>query len=288
VNRPRCAVLFALPLDRAGFDAVVRGEALPDYGRWLLGGNDADHVWERRYHRVAAAARHLADVAAAVDARVHPDATLDALHDASSRHDVLILIAHWRGWVVSEDDFRTDVHAVRDRLRAAAVAILPGLRAPTTSPAQLVRALNGVIESGALLTHLAPELAAVETDAVVRATLGRDLLDEVLGDLVVPGNRVELYDGLHSPGAVEAAIDRSFRGEIDLATCTSRALASVISMRRGSAVHIVHTVGNIDPLPCCLLIAAALRHLQACGGPYAAARLFVEEALGNIEHVAGG
>lgn len=276
-GRLRCGVLFALPTDRAEFDAVSSGEVLPDYGRGLLRGGSPANVWDRRYVRVVEAMDQLRTVVADVGGYAFPTATLADLAEASSTCDTLILIAHWRGWHVSESDLRADAPTIAHRLRHADLGDL--LAPGPVSVHGLVATLNEIVQSGVLLRRIAPELQRPYMDPVLTATIGRDLLDELLVDAIEPGNRVELYGGQYVPGEIEEAIDGDFRGDIDLATCSSVALATLISMRRGGQVHLVHTVDAIDPLPCCLIIAAALRYALRHGVSYAEARLTVAERL---------
>lgn len=276
-GRLRCGVLLALPADRAEFDAVSSGEALPDYGRGLLRGGSPAVVWDRRYVRVVEAMEQLRTAVADIGGYVFPTASLADLAEASSTCDTLILIAHWRGWQVSESDLRADAWTIEHRLHHAGLGDL--LAPGPMSVHGLVATLNAIIKSGVLLRRIAPELQAPHMNPVLTATVGRDLLDELLVDAIEPGNRVELYDGQHLPGQIEEAIDGEFRGDIDLATCSSLALATLISMRRGGRVHLVHTVDAIDPLPCCLIIAATLRYALRHGVSYASARLTVAERV---------
>ena len=276
-GRLRCGVLFALPTDREEFDAVSSGDALPDYRRGLLRGGSPALVWDRRYARVVEAMDQLRTVVADVGGYAFPMATLADLGAASSTCDTLILIAHWRGWQVSESDLRSDARTIEHRLRHAGLGDL--LAAGPVSVRGLVATLNEIVQNGMLLRRIAPELQRPYMNPVLAATIGRDLLDELLVDAIDPGNRVELYDGQYVPGEIEEAIDGEFRGDIDLATCSSVALATLISMRRGGQVHLVHTVDAIDPLPCCLIIAATLRYALRHGVSYADARLTVAEHL---------
>jgi hypothetical protein len=276
---PRVAVLFALPTDRDTFLAVARGEVLGDYRNLLFRGESAEAVWQERYTRVAEAARDL--IAAAADVGTATTrATLSDLAVASRGSDVVIVLGHWRGWAVAEADLRMDLHDIAVRFRRAGFGDLLGRKA-ITSRLEMVRALNAAIEHGELLARTHPDLADGE-HPTIKATLGRDILDELLGVGIAPGNRVELFDGLHTPAAFEEALDPGFRGDLDLATCSSIALATLISMRRGRSVQVVHTVDLVDPLLCLITIRGTLCHLLTRGGTYAEARLEIESQLGAV------
>jgi hypothetical protein len=273
----RCAVLFALPTDRDEFNDVASGRVLRDYGRGLMRGLPTDTVWAGRYVRIVDAIADLCDAVAALEGQAYRAATLCDLTRASASCDIVIIIAHWRGWQVTHDDLAEPPAAVECRLHAAGLGDLLGRRG--MSSGELVSTLNQLIETGTLQHRLVPEADAFEPGALLAATLGRDALDAVLGGAIHPGNRVELYDGLHEPGAIEGAIVPDFSGSLDLATCASLPLATVIKMRRGSRVRVVHTVDAVDPLPCCRMIAAALRFAQQTGESYPAARLTIDAAF---------
>jgi len=282
-SAPRCSILFALPIDRSQFDAVARGDRLTDYGVHLLRGEDANAVWDRRYARVAAAATQLRHEALAFGAQLFPMATLRDLTHASASSDAVVLLAHWRGWLVSPHDFRADASAVIDRLgRVGLGDVLRRSTRRRPDVADIAADLNLALEQSTLLERCAPDLALGVPDSRLRTALGRDLIDERLGPLIVPGNRVELYDGRYTPGEIERALSIDFSGDLDLSTCSSFALATVISMRRGTRLSLVHTTDVIEPIACCIQITAALRYLAAHGGRYASARLAVQEQLEGI------
>jgi hypothetical protein len=60
----------------------------------------------------------------------------------------------------------------------------------------------------------------------------RELLDERFGDLLRPGNLVELRDGLHSAGTIANQISDMWTGIIDLAMCFSTSPATIIKSGR--------------------------------------------------------
>jgi hypothetical protein len=294
VAEERCAVLFALPHDRATFDAVVRRDILQDYRGLLLWGDAYEAVWSDRYERIVAAAADLAQVAEAMGATVVTRATLPDVSRSAALHDVVVLIGHWRGWVVSEPDFLVNAHDVVVRLRAAGLAdIVPRrlvdfVRRRTRMPdcRELARRMNEALEQGRLLEHgEAHAICAVDHPAL-KAALGRVQLDALLDGVLMPGNRLELCDGLHRPETFESALPGQFRGVLDLATCSSVLLATWIKMRRDDAVQVAHTMDQVDPLMCMIAIAETLRLVKAGAGPYTRARLDVESRLIDIrEHL---
>ena len=279
---PRCAVLFALPTDRETFDAVARGELLLDYRRLLFRGDTTESVWVNRYQRIAEAARDLMVAAGALNATVVTRATLADVRSASSSHDVLVVIGHWRGWTVFGSDLLADDLDLLARLDRAGMGDLAVIADRKNIRGGLVRGLNAAIESGALLTKLEPAIAASIGHPAVAAALARDLVDEALGDGITPGNRVELCDGLHTPKDFETALEPGFVGDLDLATCSSVVLATFVKRRRGDSLKVVHTLDLVDPLVCMIAIAATLREVKASGRCYSAARLDVEFQLAEL------
>src|SRR4051812_42539400 len=229
----RYALLFALPVDRASFDRVARGELLTDYRGLLFRTAATEPVWDERYSRVAAAAQELIRVATDVEAECVTDATLLDFARVSSRSDVLIVIGHWRGWVVADTDWTGVPFEIQERLTTTGLSMLVPREQPPDRRA-LTLACNSAIENGTLLRAVEPRLAAAIANPSLRATLGRDILDQQLEGLLAPGNRIELGDGLHTPSAFEAALHPAFHGVIDLATCSSVALATLIARRRGT------------------------------------------------------
>lgn len=281
-GRARYAVLFALPTDRAAFDAVVDGRMLQDYRRLLLRpGESPDAVWHRRYARVAAAAQELTAAARELDATIVARATLDDVRSSSASAQVLIIVGHWRGWTVSDSDLRATADQIRRRLSAGGLDFVGGFDAGA-SRGELMRSINDAIESGEVLTRTNPDVAAMVTSPAVQAALGRDVIDELLGDAIAPGNRVELCDGLHTPDALEAALHPRFAGELEFATCSSIVLATLIGRRRRKRVRVAHTLDLVDPLTCLIAITATFRYLKAEGGTYRNARLAVEAQLTEV------
>jgi hypothetical protein len=256
---------------------MAAGATLSDYARFILRGESPSRVWDSRYVRIAEAAEELCGMVTTLDGRAYPAATLADVQRASSSNDVLILIAHWSGWEIVASDFTATSGAVLERLKQAGLWDL--VEPWSGSMTDLTRALNELVETGALLKRLEPTIASRPMHPLLVKTMGRDLVDELLAGAIRPGNRVELYDGQHPPDAIEQAIDAGFHGDIDLATCSSLALATLISIRRGSAVHLVHDADVIDPLACCRVIAETLRHADRQGVTYAEARLSIAERL---------
>jgi hypothetical protein len=276
------ALLFALPLTREAYDLSVLGRALPDYGAQLRNASDGPAAfWEGSYRHSARWGAALADEAQALGAHVYRRATLSELSEATSLCRTIILFAHMSGPYFNLGQLpRTvaDRHRLMRRLEEHQVVAAP---AEAEDPEAMIEALNNLIRHRRLLPWL-PDM--IRADAEISPTRGealcRDLLDEWLDGLVTPGNRVELYDGMHTPGSLASAFAPDFAGEVDFAICNSAVVAAVIEMRTGKDVRIGARGVLTVPRPEFFATAQALR-LAAGGTPYLQARALVAAKLGE-------
>jgi hypothetical protein len=101
---------------------------------------------------------------------------------------------------------------------------------------------------------------------VTRKARRRDELDELFHGLLRPGNRLELFDGLHAKEVVDDALDQRFDGMLDLTTCNSTVLADFLARRRRQRLRTVQFPAEQEPWWAAQCIDLALR-------------LFVRESL---------
>jgi hypothetical protein len=285
-----CALLFGLPTSRTYFEAGARGDALFDYMKLTLRDGGPEDVWNARYQRTVAAAQSLIEVATELAVAVYPAATLADFAAASRRHRVLVVLAHWKGAEVCSWDLRGEPATMSTLIERSPDPVLQAIN-PVVSRGgavqvaeELVAAFNVAIDSGRLLSLLPRDLGdSVRNLALLSQALGRDLIDEALGDLIVPGNRLELFDGLHTPHAIESALDAAFQGEIDLSACKSEPLATYLKRRRGDRLHVLFTTELLDPLSCYIVIEHALKQWamarDSVGASFISARLEIEHRL---------
>lgn len=282
-ERPeRIAVLFGIPVTREEFFARAASSAW-DHGAGLLANRTVERAFAETYAPVCTAACELITWARAAGVSVYRSAVLADLRHTSKRYDVLILVAHWRGAWVREADLRPGWRA---RLAGAPpespLAVLrsvlcpggiggPGRDEPTLRDA--VAAMNQVIRSRLLLPFLPGGLGAeIAAHSLVIDTLSRDLLDQGFGDALLPGNQLELADGLHAPGAVQEALAKDFGGTIDLSCCTASVLGSYLLLERGESIDVIMGAQLIVPAPQILLLRGALELMQQRRLRYAEAR----------------
>jgi hypothetical protein len=188
---------------------------------------------------------------------------------------VVILFAHWRGAKVAASDLLAEPEILSAKLREH-----PLFRSSHLSDADsIVDAMNSAIEQTRLLQDLPLTVAgAASRSRSISQTLCRDLLDEYVIGLLMPGNRLELFNGLCTPDEVEQAVHAEFHGELDLALCHSEALATFLDLRRGDRIRHVHWPSLLHPVPQLLKVATTLERLAVEGGSYIEKRLLLEEA----------
>jgi hypothetical protein len=193
-------------------------------------------------------------------------------------------MAHFRGFDFSEADFLLPVGTIVDTIARRRDSVLGYFDPAPREPGLLVDAFNSAIMGRTLLRYLPESLAnAGERTCALGRVLCRDLLDAALDGMIRPGNRLELFDGLHTPGDVEGAIGERFRGELDLALCNSVALATVIDLRRQNRIHHVHWPDLVHPVPRLVLTGKALMEVARHGGSYIQARLELEREILKID-----
>jgi hypothetical protein len=277
---------------RDEFEARASANPESDYMRGVLREEETDAVWESYYKPVAAAARCLIQTAENVGAAVYLGAGLDDFTAAATGHDVVILMAHWRGAIVADHDLLAPAEQIGRFIQERTHPAIEFMVETAVTARGIVDRLNQLIESRALVKFLPEALGAVAMEsAPMGRTLCRDLVDEIFDGLLAPGNQVELFDRLHSPAEMEAALPRSFRGEIDLSICNSEALATYIDLLRRNTIRHLHWPVVVNPIPQFLLVAETLRRLarsggSPSGGSYVDMRLAVEEEL-TIEKSVG-
>ncbi len=215
-------------------------------------------AWQKSYGPfVAEPLQHLQAVAADCGVRVLRGATLADVAAATRESRTIIVFAHWRGPEIVRDDIVATEPLESWLARASASSepladtIAQALRRDIDEPPawhfwnrprprSLVEILSDVVDA----PLREAEVTSAHVDGVRECVLTthsrrRDQIDRVFTGLLRPGNRIELYDGLHDCPAFEAAIDRSFTGCLDLTTCSSSVLADHVLRKRRNLVRLV-------------------------------------------------
>jgi hypothetical protein len=267
--------------------------------------------WRSEYlPLVASPVQELIDMASALGVEVRTRATLLTVQEVTTRRRLIVLFAHWKGPEILAQDLKNPILAqeLLERVRSDettlgrwlqtrleeqslqnfSTANRFNLRRWITYPWARHRDLDLVeVLTGALAlqrSDLEDKRDGVdfvlESDAA-RLARRRDQLDIIFHGLLLPGNRLELFDGLHNKECVETALWRDFEGLLDLTACTSTILGDYISAKRKQRVRIVEfpTVQQFAWGARCVKPA-----LQLCTGErmsYQEARLRASYALEN-------
>jgi hypothetical protein len=241
-------------------------------------------VWNDTYAAVAAAAQELIAIATGLGASVYREASLVDLSHATESTDVVIVLAHFRGFNFSVQDFIGSFDRVTAAIKARSNPMLGYFENVPNQALAIVDAFNEAVMGRKLLPYLPSGLRdAGRLSEPLGRVLCRDLLDESLDGIVRPGNQIDLFDGLHSLGAVEAAISSGFRGALDLALCNSIALATYIDLRRNNSIPCLYWPDLIHPIPQFVLIGETLRRLSREGGSYINTRMKLEREMLQID-----
>jgi hypothetical protein len=169
--------------------------------------------------------------------------SLVGLSEAFRHRCVVTIVAHWRAALLVASDFVGEPAALFDAIRAGNSEVHRDLAA-RLDPARVrdvLASANPRMRAGnaaellnvAVITsdHPLPGCHPGGGEIVYRPLLEmrhRDVLDAAFPDLLRPGNRVELRNGLHSPHAVAACIPEGWSGIVDLALCHSAVVAKAI------------------------------------------------------------
>jgi hypothetical protein len=275
----RIAILFGIPTSPAAFSGRATSKEW-DYGKRLFARRPTADVFETVYAPVCAAARELIGRAKRTSVSVYETTTIEDLGSACAAHDVVVLIAHWRGSRVDPGDVLDGCGEAILRATDGPLRCVADMRA-SCATRDAAAVLNRAIESDALLGYLPHGIGReVAVTTPVLETLLRDVLDASLDGYLKPGNRLELDDGLHSLGEVCEAIPPAFAGVLDLSCCTSSVLGTYLRMARGSTFDIVMSDALVVPTPHMRLVDATLELVATDpGAAYAPSRRLLARAL---------
>jgi len=297
-SRERIAILLGLPVTRAEFYERAVDQQW-DYGRKLLSGRSAAKAFEQVYEPVCTVAADLLRRAESEGVLVCRSARLQDLQSISRTHDVLVIVAHWRNFVVEDADLLegwsvcleqvTEDPVLRclvdeiTRRSGAAHAILNGsLGNARNLRERVVTAMNHLIETGKLVPFLPAAIGGVTTHNLITKTLSRDLLDDAFRGALRRGNQLELADDLHAVAAIHIAINPSFHGVVDLSCCTSSVLGTYLKLLRGDTLQVVMGDHLIVPAPQLRLIERTLELLMLQpSARYVDAKTVLAEGLGE-------
>jgi hypothetical protein len=267
----KCALAVAIPLTKADFKKDAQPKSNHDFAHSMCGIDEPGEIWERVGKAIAAKAEEVIEIAARCHVQVIREATLyDLAKLFDSAPTVVTIVAHWRDAKLSGRDIEGDPEEILARIenassntpaRADALREIVTLVKPYMPKvlkhkdekdrrASFAEALNeAVIDARAPLTGLAPSISG-ETLMVGNFWLQswhRKLLDDYAGELIHPGNLIELRDGLHEPSKIIDCMPEAWSGHIDLTMCHS-AVAGHIMKKGRTDRRIIVRRQPVDPI----------------------------------------
>ena len=226
--------------------------------------------WESEYAPlVAEPVKDLIKSALDLRVDVREQASLRTLCEVTKSSDCVILFCHWKGHEILVEDvvpgitsrmflsrvtgdtselglwLQNELRPIVDREEAKEPSGLSWWRTVFRSGEQpkrsLVDVLSEAVEDPAICSagHRNANVDLVLESTVSIRARKRERLDELFSGYLHPGNRLELFDGLHPKETIESAVSSEFQGTLDLTTCTSTILGDYISAKRNHRVRTV-------------------------------------------------
>jgi hypothetical protein len=191
---------------------------------------------------------------------------LDAAAQASKESKVIVVMAHGRNSEVAFEDLASG-HSRQDWRRRALQRSSPLAQWVAVRLGQEALSIVDVFNES-LKAELpdepdgSKEIIVRESDITCKARR-REVLDSIFIEMIRPGNRLELLDGLHSKEVFEAAIAADFAGVLDFTACTSTILADYVARRRKYHVRTVQAPCEIQFVAAAPIVGGTLELLAS-------------------------
>lgn len=263
------SLLLGIPSSReAFFDRIAVSDYLSTFAL------DPDSSWRQYERKAVAPLVSLAEKARSGGVRVVQDANLQSLESVTADNGVVIILSHWKGAEVGLADIvGEDVREFQVRL--AALELSARLDGNGNWRDQICDAFEEY-----LTLDLEEEAMRGDQVSIVdvaskqtRRAERRDKLDIVFNGLLMPGNRLELSDGLHAKEDIEVAIGPGFRGVLDLTTCKSSFLSDYLDRTRKGTFRTVQFPATQDVDIACAVIVDVLDVMRRESCSYQEARI---------------
>lgn len=281
-------ILFGIPIEKEEYVARISAS---DYLR-LYRSNPEKH-WNTTYDKFIAEPFHeMAQQARGMtNCEVRTGATLKDLADVSKTAKVIVLVSHWKNYGFSNDDINRPIdgtkfidavsqadeplakwirHALQKKQRDSkdtksnlffrwieSIQII--WKTDQTVRDILEQALDANIQSE--LPNIQGVSRHIESD-LTRRTRRRNLMSQWFSSLVLPGNQLELFDGLYDRVTISQSIDKNFKGVLDLTVCTSTILADFISKEHQYCLRAVQFSKPQEPVWAAAVLKATLSLLS--------------------------
>lgn len=293
------ALLVALPATLDDLICAVESKQ-SDYAANLVLDDlrTPEQAWANGYQGVASAVLDLIETARKVGIHTFDRPTIMDVRRATSRFSTVVLVGHWKGHTIAPRDI---VGAPLSMMKALSRALdvrhhklaeylieqvnnLDSWRSPDLLLQRdaLATACNRAIDTNLLLScePLRSHLGAACSTNLSRA-LQRDLMTELFDGELLPGNRLELTDGMHSAPDVIDAVYSGFVGTLDFSACQSTVLADTAGLVAGERFLSFSNASQLEPRGRLALLKATFNAWKELGGPYPSVRMSIEAAILN-------
>jgi hypothetical protein len=287
-----CVLLNCLPVTCA--DYVKDYDLWPEYDfvRSVARDRSPESAWEAHGADLAKLVGFLLETAGSSRMEVVSRANKSDFARAFSHAcKVVIFVAHWRGSRLVGRDLlaepeevvalvnkadppnigRQTLETIRDRF-SRALADIAQIRSANERQQHFASRLNEyIIQAPTIL----PGVLGLNTNELLvigdiwLETLHRDILDTCSSPLVLPGNRVELGDGLHSTSSLIELIPDHWSGLIDLTMCRSAIFGHQIKRGRSDR-GILFRNRTVDPMVALIILKSLLGDIGTCRFNYGA------------------
>jgi hypothetical protein len=293
-------ILIAVPLDRVEFGQRARnsdwlGKFCPPDTSGAALEAALDERWHNAYSTlIAEPLQELVGMARCGSAEVRPQAVLPDVEILTRTKKIVILFAHWKGSEIVFDDFLhgPDIQMYLDLSQKATSPVGKWIAAKLRDHSSRTGAdILLDIVNDALTVSLPdeqPVSGSVMEHAATRQARRREELERLFPNLLRPGNRLEMFDGLYSKEAVESFVAPGFNGILDLATCNSSVLADYLAARRRHQLRTVQFPNMVEFIWAAKAVTGALQLHSSGNFEYQEARNLTSEILEKVIREATG
>lgn len=293
-------IAVAVPLTWEDFRSrAATSHWLAKYFDRDLGAHDLEQYlrdrWDDEYLPLVADPVHeVLDLASNSGAAVHRDATLEDIRSITEDKQIAIVFAHWKGPEVVFEDLMWHDGALPYLTRLAdkhddfSIWLRSRLDLAGSDTSKLAQVLEDSLNYNAQGSTSAEGAHILQHCTSSHATV-REQLNRTFKGLLRPGNRLELYDGLHTKEELEQAIAPTFSGVLDLTICTSTIPADYIAARRHHAMRTVQFEYEIEFVWAAACMPGTLKLFSTGNFDYQEARdTVVRIRLSEMERLLGG
>jgi hypothetical protein len=243
-------VAVGLPLNWEQFRVGLDGPMDRDFTRSVMReypNQPAASVWEAIIAPDIALLERILEDVARLGVHTRIAATLEDLRVLFGKYRVVTIIAHWRPGLIWSDQVRAPQRLLAllngaddsplKQVREAFRRDPSGLDSNSTSDDGLVerfrKAANTVLSTADLGPSDCPRDWHSSPRMHYRTYANRSVLDALLHCSLLPGNRMELADGMRSIHDLLGVIPRDFSGLVDLTVCNSAMMCESLKPGRG-------------------------------------------------------